>query len=124
MALTLYRPLFWIVLVLLALALLWLAFRRRLRWWPAWILRLALLALATAERLVLFDPAALLLDNPNLPTAFHPAVRGIVVVAGRQGEDYSRSSIRGNHMNLGVPSAAGFPNGLWSVFFKAPVPSG
>jgi hypothetical protein len=38
-------------------------------------------------------------------------------VAGRQCEDYSRSSIRGNHMNLGVPSAAGFSNGLWSVFF-------
>jgi hypothetical protein len=29
----------------------------------------------------------------------------IVRVAGRQSEDYSRSSIRGNHMNLGVPPA-------------------
>jgi len=46
------------------------------------------------------------------------SVRRIVVVAGRQSEDYSRSSIRGNHMNLGVPSAAGFSNSLWSVFFK------
>ena len=57
MALTLYRPLFWIVLVLLALALLWLAFRRRLRWWPAWILRLALLALVL---LSFFSPQSLL----------------------------------------------------------------
>ena len=43
---------------------------------------------------------------------------------GRQGKHYGRSSIRGNHMNLGVPSAAGFPDGLRSVFFNAPVPSG
>ena len=33
-------------------------------------------------------------------------------------------SIRGNHMNLGVPSAAGLSNRLRAVFLKAPVPSG
>ena len=27
-------------------------------------------------------------------------------------------------MNLGVPSAAGLADGLWPVFFRAPVPSG
>jgi hypothetical protein len=37
-------------------------------------------------------------------------------VARRQREDYSRSSIRGNHMNPGIPSAAGFSNGLWAVW--------
>src|ERR1700722_739589 len=53
-----------------------------------------------------------------------PSFRRIMRVAGRQGERYDRSSIRGNQMNLGIPSATGFPNGLWPVFFKAPVPSG
>jgi hypothetical protein len=53
-----------------------------------------------------------------------PPMRRIVVVSGRQRKRYGRSSIRRNHMNLGIPSAAGFSNGLWSVFFKAPVPSG
>src|ERR1700761_2164512 len=45
-------------------------------------------------------------------------------MAGRQGEGYGRSSIRGNQMNLGVPSAARLADGLRSVFFRAPVPSG
>jgi len=27
-------------------------------------------------------------------------------------------------MNLGGPSTAGFADGLWAVFFSAPVPSG
>ena len=48
----------------------------------------------------------------------------IVRMAGRQGEGYGRSSIRGNQMNLGVPSAARLADGLRSVFFRAPVPSG
>src|ERR1700676_1328926 len=39
-------------------------------------------------------------------------------------EGYGRSSIRGNHMNLGGPSAARFSDGLGAVFFNAPVPSG
>ena len=51
-------------------------------------------------------------------------MRRIVIVAGRQREYYSRSSIRGNHMNLGVPSTARLSNGLGSLFFKAPVLSG
>jgi hypothetical protein len=37
---------------------------------------------------------------------------------------YSGSSIRGNQMNLGGPSATGFADGLPAVFFNAPVPSG
>jgi hypothetical protein len=47
-----------------------------------------------------------------------------VVITRRQREGYCRSSIRGNQMNLGVPSAAGLSNSLRSVFFNAPVPSG
>ncbi len=49
---------------------------------------------------------------------------GIGGLARREREGYSRSSIRGNHMNLGGPSAAGFANGLGAVFFNAPAPSG
>ena len=37
---------------------------------------------------------------------------------------HGRPSIRGNHMNFGGPSAAGLADGLRSVFFNAPVPSG
>lgn len=48
----------------------------------------------------------------------------VVGVAGGQREGYSRSSIRGNQMNLGVPSATRLADGLRSVFFRAPVPSG
>jgi len=48
----------------------------------------------------------------------------IVRLAGREGESYCRSSIRGNHMNLGCPSASGLADGLGAVFFSAPVPSG
>ena len=48
----------------------------------------------------------------------------IVRMAGRQGEGYGRSSIRGNQMNLGVPSPARLADGLRPVFFRAPVPSG
>jgi hypothetical protein len=53
-----------------------------------------------------------------------PSLGRIMRVARRQSEDYSRSSIRGNQMNLGVPSAARFADSLGSVFFNAPVPSG
>jgi len=53
-----------------------------------------------------------------------PALRCIVVVAGRKGEDYGRSIIRGNHRNLGLPSAAGLTDGLRALFFNAPAPSG
>jgi len=34
-----------------------------------------------------------------------PSLRRVVRVARRESEGYGRSSIRGNHMNLGVPSA-------------------
>ena len=50
--------------------------------------------------------------------------RCIVRLARRQGKRYGRSSIRGNHMNLGGPPASGFADGLGAVFFNAPVPSG
>ena len=39
MALILYRPIFWALYVLLSLLLFWLARRLRLRWLPAWIIR-------------------------------------------------------------------------------------
>src|SRR5215831_20938056 len=52
-----------------------------------------------------------------------PASR-VMVVARRQGECHCRSSIRGNHMNFGGPSSARLSDGLWAVFFSAPVPSG
>jgi hypothetical protein len=52
------------------------------------------------------------------------ALRRIMRLARREGEGYGCSSIRGNQMNLGVPSAARLADGLRSVFFKAPVPSG
>ena len=39
-------------------------------------------------------------------------------------EGHGRSSICGNHMNLGSPSAPRLSDRLWSVFFNAPVPSG
>jgi hypothetical protein len=38
-------------------------------------------------------------------------------LARRESKGYGRSSIRGNHMNLGGPSAAGFSDGLRAVFF-------
>ena len=48
----------------------------------------------------------------------------IMGITRRECEGYCGPSIRGNHMNLGGPSAAGFADGLGSVFFNAPVPSG
>jgi Ca-activated chloride channel homolog len=64
MALILYRPLFWILLPLLITLLLWLAFRLRLRWWPAWFLRLFLMA---AILWVIFSPRGELFDR-STPT--------------------------------------------------------
>src|SRR5271157_2983584 len=52
------------------------------------------------------------------------ALDGIGGLPRRQGKGYGRSSICGNHMNLGGPSAARFADGLRSIFFNAPVPSG
>ena len=48
------------------------------------------------------------------------AFRCIVRVAGRQREGYGRSSIRGNHMHFGVPSASALADGLWAVFLERP----
>src|SRR5207237_10575009 len=48
----------------------------------------------------------------------------VMRLPGRERERHGRASIRGNHMNLGVPSAAGLADGLRAVFFSAPVPSG
>lgn len=45
MALSLYAPFFWVVLGLIFLAIILLQRRLALRWWPAWILRLAILVL-------------------------------------------------------------------------------
>ena len=52
------------------------------------------------------------------------AGRRIVRVSRGERERQSRSSIRGNHMNFGGPSASRLADGLRSVFFSAPVPSG
>ena len=52
------------------------------------------------------------------------AFDGVGGLAWRESKSYGRSSIRGNQMNLGGPSATGFPDGLRTVFLKAPVPSG
>ena len=54
------------------------------------------------------------------PTPF----RGVVGLSRRERERDSGSSIRGNHMNLGGPTAAGSADGLGAFFFSAPVPSG
>ena len=48
------------------------------------------------------------------------ALRGVVRVAGGEGEGDRRSGIRGNHMNFGVPSAAGLADGLRAVFLGLP----
>ncbi len=53
-----------------------------------------------------------------------PAFGCVVRLPRREAERHGRSSIRGNHMNLGVPSPSGFSDGLRTVFFNAPVPSG
>jgi hypothetical protein len=52
------------------------------------------------------------------------AVHRVRGLARGEREGYRGSSIRGNQMNLGGPSAAGFADGLPAVFFNAPVPSG
>ena len=49
---------------------------------------------------------------------------GVGGLTVRERKGYGRSSIRGNQMNLGGPSATGLADGLRSVFFNAPVPSG
>ena len=48
------------------------------------------------------------------------AFDGVGGLARRESKSYGRSSIRGNQMNLGGPSATGFPDGLRSVFLKHP----
>ncbi len=53
-----------------------------------------------------------------------PSFWGVVGLSRGEREGDSRSSIRGNHMNLGGPASTGFADGLGAVFFRAPVPSG
>ena len=53
-----------------------------------------------------------------------PTLRSIVSFARRERETYRAPSTRGNHMNFGAPTASGLADGLRSVFFRAPVPSG
>ena len=48
----------------------------------------------------------------------------IMGLAKGEGERHGRAGIRGNQMNFCGPTAAGLPDGLGSVFFSAPVPSG
>ena len=64
-------------------------------------------------------------SGPALPGGQQLASFGRVVgLSRRQGEGQGRSLIRGNQMNLGVPAAARLADGLRTVFFRAPVPSG
>ena len=53
-----------------------------------------------------------------------PAAGGIVILARGECEGYCAAITRGNQMNFGGPTAAGFSDGLGTVFFNAPVPSG
>src|ERR1700723_2446464 len=53
-----------------------------------------------------------------------PAMWCVVIVAGGERKGYSRSSIRGNHMNLWFHPPRDFPMACGPFFFKAPVPSG
>ncbi len=53
-----------------------------------------------------------------------PSFWGVVGLSRGEREGDGRSSIRGNHMNLGGPASSGFADGLGAVFFSAPVPSG
>ena len=50
------------------------------------------------------------------------ALGSVVHLAGRERERYRRSSIRGNQMNLGAPSAVAIGQSLGDL--NAPVPSG
>ena len=45
--------------------------------------------------------------------------RGVVGLSRREREGDGRSSIRGNHMNLGGPTATRLADGLGTVFFLA-----
>jgi len=53
MALILYRPLFWLAIILAFLLLLWLGRRRHLRWWPAFLLRFAIVVVIVT---MIFSP--------------------------------------------------------------------
>jgi hypothetical protein len=55
-------------------------------------------------------------QGPMLPQKF-PSLNCVGCLTWREREGYGRPSIRGNHMNLGGPSAAGFSDGLGPVFF-------
>ena len=45
MALSLFRPLVWLLIVLQAVILFWIARQRHLSWWPAWLIRVFTIAL-------------------------------------------------------------------------------
>ncbi len=62
-------------------------------------------------------------DRPQTTEQLAP-LRCVVSLSGGEREDHCCSSICGNHMNLGGPSTPGLADGLRSVFFNAPVPSG
>ena len=52
------------------------------------------------------------------------AFRAISTVSGRQRKDYPISIRCGDHMKFGVPPTTCSSDGLRSVFFSAPIPSG
>ena len=49
--------------------------------------------------------------------------RFVVCVVGGECEGNGCPGIHGNHMKSGVPATLGLADGLWTVFFSAPVPS-
>ena len=62
-------------------------------------------------------------ERPQISKQF-AAFGRIMRITRREREGYSGPTIRGNYMNLCGPSVARFADGLGSVFFNAPVPSG
>lgn len=53
-----------------------------------------------------------------------PALRGVARLARTQTPGDDAAIIRGNQMKLGAPACTVFADGLGTVFFSAPVPSG
>lgn len=64
MALVLYRPIFWLLVISQTIILFWIGRRLRLRWWPAWLIRSLLITLILYT---IFSPRGELLRRPTRP---------------------------------------------------------
>lgn len=67
--------------------------------------------------------------SPFPPTVFRgfqqfSSLRRITGLAGRKREVHGCFCVGCNHMNFCCPSCSRLTNRLWTVFFRAPVPSG